>query len=112
MNCQRTNHPNKQSIAAPIDHSQDSNSLIDAAARFQRLAVMYLRPGQRELPPDAIRDLEQYLDMLRSYYGIPADQPVFPPRPKPARRAGAAASAPGRPSKTAKNAATHPWRAA
>lgn len=95
-----------------IDHSYDSNTLVDVAADFQRFAVIYLRPGQRDLPPEAIRDLEQYLEMLRSYYGIPADQPVFPPRPKAVQRKTQAAKPLGRPSKAAKNASTHPWRAA
>lgn len=110
MNYQRTNRPNKQSTRTSVDHSHDSNTLIDLAASFQRLAVLYLRPGQRELPPEAIRDLEQYLDMLRSYYGIPADQPVFPPRPRSLQPKASPAKA--RPSKTAKNPANHPWRAA
>jgi transcriptional regulator with XRE-family HTH domain len=42
----------------------------------------YLR-AKYELPPEAISDLERYFDLLRNYYDIPADQPVFPPRPKP-----------------------------
>lgn len=95
-----------------IDDSDYSNTLIDLAADFHRFAVVYLRPGQRDLPPEAIRDLEQYLEMLRSYYGIPADQPVFPPRPKAIQLETASAKPLGRPSKAAKNAPTHPWRAA
>lgn len=39
----------------------------------------YLR-AKYDLPPDAIADLERYFELLRSYYGIPKDQPVFPPR--------------------------------
>jgi transcriptional regulator with XRE-family HTH domain len=41
----------------------------------------YLR-AKYELPPEAIADLERFFDMLRSHYGIPKDQPVFPPKPK------------------------------
>jgi transcriptional regulator with XRE-family HTH domain len=40
----------------------------------------YLR-AKYELPPEAVADLERYFDMLRSYNGIPNDQPVFPPKP-------------------------------
>ena len=112
MNQQRTNHPNKHSLATSIRQMDDSNTFIDIAASFQRFAVIYLRPGQRQLPPEAIRDLEQYLEMLRSYYGIPADRPVFPPRPKTAQHTIPAAKRPGRPSKSAKNPAGHPWRTA
>jgi transcriptional regulator with XRE-family HTH domain len=41
----------------------------------------YLR-AKYDLPPEAIAQLEGYFDYLRNYYGIPKDQPVFPPRPK------------------------------
>jgi transcriptional regulator with XRE-family HTH domain len=40
----------------------------------------YLR-AKYELPPEAIADLEKYFAQLRAYYGIPDDQPVFPPKP-------------------------------
>jgi transcriptional regulator with XRE-family HTH domain len=39
----------------------------------------YLR-AKYELPPEAIADLERYFELLRNYYGIPKDQPVFPPK--------------------------------
>lgn len=39
----------------------------------------YLR-AKYELPPEAIADLERYFDMLRNYYDIPKDQPVYPPK--------------------------------
>lgn len=39
----------------------------------------YLR-AKYNLPPEAIADLERYFEYLRSYYGIPKDQPVFPPK--------------------------------
>jgi transcriptional regulator with XRE-family HTH domain len=43
----------------------------------------YLR-ARYELPPEAVSDLERYFDLLRNYYDIPPDQPVFPPRkPEP-----------------------------
>ncbi len=31
---------------------------------------------------EAVADLERYFEMLRAYYNIPKDQPVFPPKPK------------------------------
>jgi transcriptional regulator with XRE-family HTH domain len=43
----------------------------------------YLR-AKYELPPEAIADLERYFELLRRYYGIPKDQPVFPPIKKQA----------------------------
>jgi transcriptional regulator with XRE-family HTH domain len=41
----------------------------------------YLR-AKYELPPEAVADLERYFELLRSYYDIPKDQPVFPPKSK------------------------------
>ena len=41
----------------------------------------YLR-AKYDLPSEAIADLERYFELLRNYYDIPKDQPVFPPRPK------------------------------
>jgi transcriptional regulator with XRE-family HTH domain len=41
----------------------------------------YLR-AKYELPPEAVADLERYFELLRAYYGIPKDQPVFPPKKK------------------------------
>jgi transcriptional regulator with XRE-family HTH domain len=40
----------------------------------------YLR-AKYELPPQAVAELERYFELLRSHYGIPKDQPVFPPKP-------------------------------
>ncbi len=40
----------------------------------------YLR-SQYHLPPEAIDQLESYFTFLRNQYGIPEDQPVFPPKP-------------------------------
>ena len=42
----------------------------------------YLR-AKYDLPPQAIADLERYFELLRNFYGIPKDQPVFPPKPNP-----------------------------
>lgn len=41
----------------------------------------YLR-AKYDLPPEAIAELERYFDLLRNYYGIPKDSPVFPPKEK------------------------------
>lgn len=43
----------------------------------------YLRAKYGDLPPEAVADLERYLELLRSHYDIPKDQPVFPPKAKP-----------------------------
>ena len=45
----------------------------------------YLR-AKYNLPPEAISDLERFFEYLRSYYGIPKDQPVFPPKANAAPR--------------------------
>lgn len=34
------------------------------------------------LPPEAIDQLEGYFSFLRHQYGIPEDEPVFPPKPR------------------------------
>lgn len=39
----------------------------------------YLR-AKYNLPPEAVADLERWFDFLRNQYGIPKDQPVFPPK--------------------------------
>jgi transcriptional regulator with XRE-family HTH domain len=41
----------------------------------------YLRT-RYELPYDDIDKLESYFNFLRAQYGIPKDQPVFPPKPR------------------------------
>lgn len=41
----------------------------------------YLR-AKYQLPPRAVAELERYFDLLRNYYDIPKDQPVFPPKPE------------------------------
>ena len=39
----------------------------------------YLR-AKYQLPPEAVADLERYFELLRNHFGIPKDQPVFPPK--------------------------------
>lgn len=46
----------------------------------------YLRAKYGELPPEAVADLERYFDLLRAFYDIPADQPVFPPKERTAQK--------------------------
>lgn len=41
----------------------------------------YMR-ATTSLPPEAIRQLEVYMTFLRHQFGIPEDQPVFPPKPR------------------------------
>lgn len=65
----------------------------------------YLRT-KFDLPPDAVRDMERYFAQLRSYYGIPDDQPVFPPR-----RSIEDSGPQVKPSNGARNRQSHPWRA-
>lgn len=38
----------------------------------------YLR-AKYQLPPEAVADLERYFNLLRAYFDIPEDRPVFPP---------------------------------
>jgi transcriptional regulator with XRE-family HTH domain len=42
----------------------------------------YMRAKYNDLPPEAIVQLEGYFHYLRQYYGIPEDQPVYPPKSK------------------------------
>ena len=39
----------------------------------------YLR-AKYDMPPDAVAQLESYFEFLRNHYGIPKDQPVYPPK--------------------------------
>ncbi len=69
---------------------------------------MYLRQGMTLAPAD-MDDLNEYFAALRSFYGIPANAPVFPserkrivttrkqPRPQAFKATG-------------RNRADHPWR--
>jgi hypothetical protein len=63
--------------------------------------------NRTEMTAQDRQGLMSYLQSLRTFYGIPADQPVFPPlpkapgatdRPRPIARA------------TGRNGADHPWR--
>lgn len=47
----------------------------------------YLRAKYDDLPPEAVADLERYFALLRAFYNVPDDQPVFPPKPEaPAKK--------------------------
>ena len=69
----------------------------------------YLRTKYPELSPEDVRGLERYFDLLRSYYGIPKDQPVFPPKPK-SKQDDPMKPRRSKPSEGARNDASHPWR--
>jgi hypothetical protein len=73
-------------------------------ARHRKHAV-YFRHDR--LSPQDQRDLDEYCDMLRNYYGIPEDEPVFPKAKPQGPGAPAATSA-----ATGSNPANHPWRKA
>lgn len=86
------------------------NGELDGASvgvLLQDVDRIYLRGSGKEMSPADVRDLETLMDMLRSYYDIPADQPVFPKRPRSVTHVKRA-----KPSKTATNRADHPWRGA
>ena len=78
-----------------------------AAAPKALKRSVYLRSNGPELSASDVRDLETLMQMLRSYYEIPDDQPVFPKRTKPK-----ASEKRAQPSSTAKNPSDHPWRGA
>lgn len=61
----------------------------------------YLRAKYQQLPPEAVADLERYFDLLRSHYGIPKDQPVFPPKPNDEPAPPGKTDQPKRPSRRA-----------
>jgi transcriptional regulator with XRE-family HTH domain len=71
-------------IAATLNAPLEDLLAMAGYDRPERLPAFtpYLR-AKFELPPEAIADLERYFDLLRSYYDIPKDQAVFPPKPKP-----------------------------
>jgi transcriptional regulator with XRE-family HTH domain len=74
---------NLQTIARVIDvRYEDLYGLAgyDTPERLPTFAP-YLR-AKYDLPAQAIGELERYFAMLRSFYDIPPDQPVFPPKPK------------------------------
>lgn len=66
---------------------------------------IYLR-NQKPLSGEDLRQLEDFMAHLRNFYGIPADESVFPKRPRQEGRA----KQPSTPSKNAINPADHPWR--
>jgi transcriptional regulator with XRE-family HTH domain len=47
----------------------------------------YLR-ARYHLPHGAVVELERYFELLRSYYDIPADKSVFPPKPQQRKSTG------------------------
>lgn len=59
----------------------------------------------RNLSPADQRDLESYFRLLRNFYGLYHNTPVFP-KPLPGRR-----PEPNRPTPDARNQSHHPWRA-
>jgi transcriptional regulator with XRE-family HTH domain len=78
-----------QTIARVIDvRYEDLYGLAgyDTPERLPTFAP-YLR-AKYELPPQAIGELERYFEMLRNFYDIPPDQPVFPPKPKDTDKPG------------------------
>ena len=84
-----------QAIAKVLDvHFEDLYNLAgyEAPERLPSFTP-YLR-AKYELPPEAVADLERYFELLRNFYGIPKDQPVYPP--KPLRPGPKLRTAPGR----------------
>ena len=71
-----------QAIARTLDVAFEDLYGLAGYEIPQRLPTFkpYLR-AKYELPPEAVRDLERYFELLRSYYNIPKDKPVFPPKP-------------------------------
>ena len=68
-------------------------------------SAVYLR--RSDLSPQDFSDLQAFMRMQRDYFGVPDDQPVYPPLPKTAdRKADTPRVATGR------NGADHPWRGA
>ncbi len=72
--------------------------------------VLYLRDG---LSPRDHQDLEDYLSLLRRYFDVPDDEPVFPaPQPTGRNRETSRTTRPATHGGRNRNAAGHPWRAA
>ena len=89
--CVVRGHGLMQTIARVIDvRYEDLYGLAgyDTPERLPTFAP-YLR-AKYELPPQAIGELERYFEMLRNFYDIPPDQPVFPPKPKGTDKPGPA----------------------
>jgi len=77
----------------------------DIPERLPALAP-YMRT-KYDMPPEAVRDLEKYFELLRNYYDIPEDQPVFPPIEHEDSQQQSDTS----PKKaTGRNRGDHPWR--
>ena len=94
-------------IARTIDVSfEDLFGLVgyDIPERLPSLSP-YLRT-KYDLPPEAVADLERYFNLLRSYYDIPDEAPVFPPKPK----SDQASITSARPAAGRRNGDAHPWR--
>lgn len=72
---------------------------------LDRAGIEYARKNSY-LPPEEAAELERYYKQLRDYYGIPAGQPVFPPKPRTKAPTPKAS-----PDPTARNRVDHPWRA-
>jgi hypothetical protein len=71
---------------------------------------LYLRSGE-QLEADDLRDLESYFEVLRAYYGIPDDQPVFPARERHTTRLSPSSTRPVKTTRaTGRNRDDHPWR--
>jgi hypothetical protein len=72
----------------------------------KRGRVEYMRAGE-QLPPEAMRELEEFLQHLRDYYGVPDGQPVFPDEPKAPRTERTENN---QKRATGLNPDDHPWR--
>jgi transcriptional regulator with XRE-family HTH domain len=94
-------------IARTIDVSVDDLFGLVGYGVPERLPSFspYLRT-KYDLPPEAVADLERYFDMLRSYYDIPDEAPVFPPKPK----AEPSSTPTPKPAADRRNSDAHPWR--
>jgi hypothetical protein len=104
VGCERTQTANEPNCVVEPNGELDGSSVGVLPQDEDRI---YLRGTGKEMSPADVRDLETLMDMLRSYYDIPADQPVFPKRPRSLTDVKRA-----KPSKTATNRADHPWRGA
>jgi len=73
-------------------------------------SLVYLRLGE-QLSHEDMRDLNDYLEVLRTFYDIPTDQPVFPSTPRTARTTKPSARKPKSAGRaTGLNRDDHPWR--
>ena len=74
-----------EAVARVIDCSVDDLYALAGYEPSGGLPTLkpYLR-AKYHLPPEAIEQLEGYFAFLRHQYGILDDEPVFPPKPRPA----------------------------